>query len=121
VKAAAFFSLLLLELRIQPSEMKIQAYTDGIRAPVVITGPYARQMDKTGLFFIRMNVRDLRRLFLSKCIDCKHDVNAPLAHSQLLDAGVDEDDELLFTLRFSEGDRVVELCVAEAVCKQLRR
>lgn len=110
-----------MTLRIEPREIKIEAYTDGERAPLVITGPYARQMDMTGLFFIRMTVRDMRRVFLSKCIDCKHDVNEPVERGILIDGGVYKDEELLFTLRFWEGDHLAELCVAAAVCKFLRR
>lgn len=112
-----------IELRLDATQATLTEHIETERAPLIASGPYTSMMERDGSFTVTMTVRELKREFLSRCLDCKSkDVHETLTIATFDGQPIAKGAATQLVLTFSDGDRLVEMCLMPAKrCERLKR
>lgn len=112
-----------IELRVDATFATLTEHLETERAPLIATGPYTSTMERDGSFTVTMTVKDLKKEFLSRCLDCKSkDVHETLDVATFDGHPIAKGATTQLLLTFSDGDRFVEMCFMPAKkCARLKR
>lgn len=108
-------------LRIEPKRVELVRREDTERAPLVVEGPYEVKMERDGTFTMKMTVDGLKRELLTrKGESAATDIHEPLETAMFDGEPIAKKGVLAFTLKFSENDHAVEMCLtASKKCSRL--
>ena len=112
-----------IQLRISGTRATLSEHLETERAPLIAEGPYESTMERDGSFTVVLTVNTLEKKFLSRCLDCKSkDVHETPSVATLDGEEVTRGGVVRMTIKFSEDDRVAEMCLTSSKkCERLKR